>query len=232
VLANNEDVGLGGVFAKFNVAYEKGTIVDERANLGYPTDVVTPPLPKIDHPLVASLAGEYFVIPASSPLRIIGAGQRKPGEPAQGQNPNPAMVDYPFLQTSTLARAVTTRTGGRLVPDRANDPKGPFVVGIAVSERGDVAAEGKMRPRAVVLSSPLMGINPYFPSSNADLLMNAVQWLRGKSESSGGVAPRVQAPLVFSADPNLRVRLHLVPTVLMVVLIVGFGATTYLARRS
>ncbi len=232
VLANNDDVGLGGVLARLNVAYEKGTIVDERANLGYPTDVVTPPLPRIDHPLVATLAGEYFIIPASSPLKIVGAGAQKPGEPAEGPNPNPAMVDFPFLRTSQFARAVTTRTNGRLVPDRANDPKGPFVVGVAVSERGDVAAEGKTRPRAVVLSSPLMAVNPYFPSSNADLLMNAVQWLRGKSESSGGVAPRVQAPLVFSADPNLRIRLHLVPTVLMVVLIVGFGATTYLARRS
>jgi hypothetical protein len=125
---------------------------------------------------------------------------------------------------------VTNNSGGRLVPDRTTDLPGPLTVGIAASERAEVAG-GKPRPKMVVLGSGLMATNPFF-SSNADLLMNAVQWLRGKAEESSGISPRAQQPLVFTADPNLRVRLHLVPTILSVVLIIGFGATTYLARRS
>ena len=231
VAMDRPDVGLDALLADLNVALDSGTIVDPRLNAGYPTDVGTEPLPRSEHPLAAALAGYYFVVPAASPLRILGAGPAKPDGPKA--SPNPAMQVHPFLQTSRTSRAIVKRTPAGLVSDRAADLPGPLIVGVAVSERREVSGEGRVRPRAVVLSSGLMATNPYFPmAANSDLLMNAVQWLRGKSEESGGVAPRLQAPLVFTADPNLRLRLHLVPTILSVVLIVGFGATTYLARRS
>lgn len=222
-----EDVALGDFLGHLNVAFDPGTIVDPRLNAGYPTEVLTEPLGRSDHPLVSALTGQYFLVPAASPLRIIG---RATGPDAPRVSPNPAMLAYPVLQTSRTSRAVVNRTQEGLVPD-ASDRPGPHIVGLAISERAEVAGGGKVRPRAVVLSSAMMATNPFFPQ-DSDLLMNAVQWLRGKSEESGGVAPRVQEPLVFTADPNLRVRLHLVPTILAVVLIVGIGATTYLARRS
>lgn len=229
IVTDRRAVGLDDVLTTFNIAFEKGTIADARFNLGHPTDIYTPPLPKSDHPLVAALAGQSFVLPAASPLRIIGRGPTRPGE--SKPNANPAVVDDPLLQTSPSSRSIVNNAEGRLVPDRAADLPGPLLVGAAVSERGEPAAGEGPKPKAVVLSSALMATNPFFPT-NSDLLMNAVQWLRGKAEESSGIAPRVQTPLVFNADPNLRVRLHLIPTVLSVVLIVGFGATIHLSRRS
>src|SRR5262249_29982429 len=158
-------------------------------------------LTKSDHPLVATLTGQVVVVPGSSPLKILGAGPPpKPGEPAP--KVNPGVVDYPFLQTAPTSRSVTNNSGGKLVPDRATDLPGPLAVGIAASERAEVSG-GTPKPKMVVLGSGLMATNPFY-SSNADLLMNAVQWLRGKAEESSGISPRAQQPLVFTADPNLR----------------------------
>ena len=78
-----------------------------------------------------------------------------------------------------------------------------------------------------------MATNPVLASdpANTDLLNNALGWLRGRSGTLG-MAPKVHTAMLFTADPNLRVKLLVVPTVISVVLIVGFGLTTYLARRS
>ena len=66
--------------------------------------------------------------------------------------------------------------------------------------------------------------------TNLDLLMNAINWLRGQAEL-GGIAPKTHVALTLAADPVLRTRLILVPTVMAVLLIIGLGLTTYLARE-
>ena len=65
---------------------------------------------------------------------------------------------------------------------------------------------------------------------NLDMLMNAIHWLRGRPEMIG-IAAKTHESLMFAADPGLRLRLVMVPTLLAVVIIVGLGATTYVARR-
>ena len=74
--------------------------------------------------------------------------------------------------------------------------------------------------------NPFLEVEP----TNLDLLMNAIHWLRGQSEM-GGIAPKTHVALTLSADPILRTRLILVPTVMAVLLIIGLGLTTYLARK-
>ena len=66
--------------------------------------------------------------------------------------------------------------------------------------------------------------------TNLDLLMNAINWLRGQAEL-GGIAPKSHVALTLAADPVLRTRLVLVPTVMAVLLIIGLGLTTYMVRR-
>ena len=51
--------------------------------------------------------------------------------------------------------------------------------------------------------------------TNLDLLMNAINWLRGQAEL-GGIAPKSHVALTLAADPVLRTRLVLVPTVMAV----------------
>ena len=84
----------------------------------------------------------------------------------------------------------------------------------------------------VVLSSPAAADNQFvrLEPANLDLLMNAVHWLRGRPEMIG-IDSKTHESLMFAADPGLRLRLVMVPTLLAVVVIIGLGATTYLARR-
>jgi len=232
VLMNGLDrAGLDEVLALHNVGFDPGLIVDPSYNLGGRTDlVITPPIPSTPHPIVESLAGQSVLLPGASPIRIVGGAPGRPGEPRPSTNP--AMVVYPFLRTSSASWSETDLDGKRPELDRTADLPGPLIVGVEASERPEVAG-GKSRPRLVLLSSGLMALNPYleiFPY-NTDILMNAIQWLRDKPESLG-VAPKIHTAVVFTADPNLRFRLHAVPTVISVVLILGFGITIYLARRS
>jgi hypothetical protein len=85
----------------------------------------------------------------------------------------------------------------------------------------------------VVFSSPMLGDNrliAYRPA-NLDLIANAVSWLRGRPDLQG-LAPRTHTALALSADPGLRTRLVLLPTVLAFALIIGLGVAIYLARRA
>jgi hypothetical protein len=66
--------------------------------------------------------------------------------------------------------------------------------------------------------------------TNLDLLMNAVNWLRGRPELRG-IAPKTHVALAMSADPSMRLRLVLVPTMVAILVIIGLGVTTYMARR-
>ncbi len=65
---------------------------------------------------------------------------------------------------------------------------------------------------------------------NLDLVMNAVNWLRGQTELEG-IFPKSHVSLTLTADPVVRARLILVPTVMSVLLIITLGMATYLARR-
>jgi hypothetical protein len=60
--------------------------------------------------------------------------------------------------------------------------------------------------------------------------MNSISWLRGRSDLQG-ITPTTHVALTLTADPILRTRLIMVPTVMAVLLIIGLGVTTYLARR-
>ncbi len=60
--------------------------------------------------------------------------------------------------------------------------------------------------------------------------MKPIHWLRGRPEMIG-IDAKTHESLMFAADPGLRLRLVMVPTLLAVVVIIGLGATTYMARR-
>ena len=113
-----------------------------------------------------------------------------------------------------------------------NDEAGPFDLGIAVRDRPVPGDDRPTASRLVVFSSRYLADNATAQSapSNLDLLMNAVGWLRGRPEYIG-IPPQKHVALTINADPALRARLILVPSVLAVLLIVTLGVTTYLARR-
>ena len=114
-----------------------------------------------------------------------------------------------------------------------------MTVGVAVQERAaataasaGATAESRPGPRLVLFSSRsladnvVQGIEP----TNLDLVMNAASWLRGRPDAVG-ITANTHVALTLTADPLLRSRLVLVPTVMAVLGIIAVGTIVYVARR-
>jgi hypothetical protein len=138
----------------------------------------------------------------------------------------------PIVRTSNDSWAETDPSRQPAQFDQGTDEKGPLTVGIAVSDRPKAGSTAPGAPRLVLFSSGAMADNPVLElePTNQDLLMNAVSWLRGRSDVQG-ITPKTHTALTLSVDPILRFRLIMVPTVMAVILILGLGLTTYLARH-
>jgi hypothetical protein len=115
------------------------------------------------------------------------------------------------------------------------DPVGPFDVAVAVSDRAAPGDAKPPAPRMVILSSRNLADNRYLQAHalNLDLLMNAVSWLRGREDLTGPapIPAVVHSTVLLNADPVLKARLVLVPTVMAMLLIITLGLITYVARR-
>jgi hypothetical protein len=225
LVGNQADTGLEELLRSFNVLMGRGIVVDRRLSLrGQPQVVYVPIEGASRHPVVDSLMNRAVLLPAAAPLKAMGAAGSMPL--------NPNVVATPILRTSKTSWAETDLTNRRLAFDEGKDESGPLTVGVAVSDRPKPGALDEARPRLVVVSSPDAGINYWVLAepTNQDLLMNAISWLRGKPELQG-IAPKTHVALTLVADPALRLRLILVPTVMALILIISMGVVTYLARR-
>jgi hypothetical protein len=230
ITGNLQPTGLEDFLKSSNVALGPGLVVDPVLNSNRRADLVyVPILGLIHHPIVDPLGNLAVLFPSSAPIRVLGTGSPPPGETTP---PNAGVVALPLLRTSKESWVETDLQDSALRFQQGRDVRGPAVVGVAVADRARPGAAEEARPRMVVLSSPhvadnfFLGIEP----ANLDLLMNAVGWLRGKSELRG-ITPKAHVALALSANPTLRARLVLVPTVMAMLLIIGLGVTTYAARR-
>ena len=88
------------------------------------------------------------------------------------------------------------------------------------------------KPRLVLFSTRSLVENlvQSIEPTNLDLAMNAVSWLRQRTNAVG-IAPKTHVALTLAADPLLRWRLVIVPTVAAVLSIVGLGALVYVVRH-
>ncbi len=216
-------MGLDEFLRSYNVEVGKGVVVDPpRQFQGRPGMVFVPIQPAARHPVVDPLVGRYVLMPNAAPLKMLGT----PGAPAAA---NQAVIPTAILRTAPDAWAEVDRQVQR---DPGTDEVGPLTVGVAVADRPKPGVDTKGTPRLAILSSGLMADNPFLEiePTNLDLLINAASWLRGKAELRG-IAPKTHEALTLVADPALRTRLILVPTVMAVLLIIGLGVTTYAARR-
>jgi ABC-type uncharacterized transport system involved in gliding motility auxiliary subunit len=225
--------GLEDVLRSYNVELGEGMVVDPEVSRAFrltPDFLVVETSPRIRHPIVDPLGQRRLLMPYAAPLKV-----RTPGPGGQGANPS--IVAREILRTRSQAWAETDQESVRLrrpVFDRGKDEQRPggIAVGLAVSDREKPGETKEERPRLVVFGSGSMGDDSVInaASTNEDLLMNAVSWLRGRPEMQG-IAPKTHVALTLAASPQLRVQLILVPTVMAVLLILGFGVSTYVARR-
>ncbi|HEX8200800.1 MAG TPA: GldG family protein [Isosphaeraceae bacterium] len=238
VLAFLDDAATTGLEAwlkAYRIAPGAGLIVDPRYNTGgRPEMVVAPILGTENHPIVAPLRKQGVIVPHAAPLTIVA-------EPGPGAGaPAPNSVAVPILRTSPWSWAETDLKDPDLKRDEGKDTPGPLTVGVAVTVAdaeparatglGAVPAPGT--PRLVVFSSRYLPDNLFVANAtNLDLVLNAVNWLRGRPELVG-IAPKRHVALVLTADPNLRARLVWLPTLLAIALLVGLGVAAYLSRRA
>lgn len=226
LLGNQTKSGLEDVLKSYNVEFGNGLIVDRRLSLRNRAQLVFVPVGgALRHPIVDSLASRYVLMPSSAPLRVLGM--------AGSAGSNPKVIASPLLRTSDQSWAETEPASQPVSFTSGKDEKGPLTVGVAVADRpraGEGPTEGS--PRLVVFSSGMMGDNYVLEAepTNQDLLVNAMSWLRGRSDLQG-ISPKTHVALTLTAEPTLRYRLVMVPTVMAVVLIIGLGVATYLARR-
>lgn len=229
LVGNQGPTGLEDLLRLYNVEVGTGQAVDPRHSIeGRPGLVYAPILANTNHPIVDSLATRWVLLPGAAPLSILGPAQAG-GNAGPTRPSNPAVLAAAILRTSPDSWIEADATS-RPVRD-PGEPAGPAVVGVAASSR-PATPDAKPTPRLVVISSPLVADNPYLvrDSTNLDLLMNALHWLRGRPDQIG-LPGKTHESLLFAAGPSLRSRLVLVPTLIAVVVIVGLGVTIYLSRR-
>ena len=229
LLGLGESSGLEELLKIHNIIVSNEHIFDPKFNLRGPSIVATPPLLAVGHPVIDALAGQQILIPNPRPIDVLGTARKRGEKPSAKVNPG---VDaMPILWTGPESFASASQRFPRFDP--AKDRAGPLVVGVAAMTLPELAGGASLgKPLLMVYSSPYLADNQSLTldPSNLDLLMNSINWLRGRAELQG-IAPKTHVAPIFTADPNLRMRLHIIPTLLAGLLIVGLGILTYLTRR-
>jgi ABC-type uncharacterized transport system len=231
LVGNAEPSGLDELLKLFDLEIGKGMVFDPKYYYRQPFMVLAPLQSGAKHPIIDPLGSNRAVLlPGAAPITIVGRG---PGSERSPGSTDHMFIPTPILQTTPLAWA---ETDPRTPPFRldSGEKPGPVVVGVAVAERtaSQASSGAEPTPRLVLFSCPAMAENAYqeIGQTNLDLLMNAVNWLRGKPDNIG-ISPHAHVALTLAIDPALRSRLILVPSVIAAMLIIAMGIIVYVARR-
>jgi hypothetical protein len=231
LVGNTEPSGLDELLKLFDLEIGKGVVFDPKYFYRHQFMVLAPLQTGVKHPIIDPLGPNRAVLlPGAAPITILG---RAPGSERAAESADRIFIPTPILQTTPLAWA---ETDPRTPPYRldSGEKPGPVVVGVAVAERAasQTSPGADPMPRLVLFSCPAMAENVYqeIGQTNLDLLMNAVNWLRGKPDNLE-ISPHAHIAMTLAIDPALRSRLILVPTVVAASLIIAMGIIVYVARR-
>ncbi len=219
LLGDSETTGLEDFLKGFHVAVGRGFVVEPRLTYNRQAGQAIVPVVNARHPILEPLNNEAVLFARAAPLKVVNS-------PAGA-----GVVPTVLLRSSPEAWAKGDLTARSAVKGE-KDESGPFNLGVVVNDRPGTGEITPGAPRLVVFSSRYVGDNRslQIAPANLDLLMNSVNYLRGRPDLRG-IAPKTHTSLTLTADPVVRARLILVPTVMAVLLIVSLGVTTYLARR-
>ncbi len=142
----------------------------------------------------------------------------------------------PILRTGAQAWGETDPEAVRVEFDPKRDIVGPINVGVVVADaKTPNGPPDEEKPRLVVFSSADLADNRYARyvgyETNLDLAVNAANWLRGRLDLPA-IAPRTRTIARLNPDPNVQIKLVLLPTLLAVSILLGLATAVFLARRS
>ena len=199
----------------YDVEVGPGLVLDPKYNYGGdPSSILGLDLGGPRHPIVEALANQAVVLPRATPV----APAAKPANEK--------------VAVATLLRSSPTSTIGEAPSDpKSPRTRGPASVGVAVSDRTRPGpGEPKGGPKLVVLGSRYAADNVLAPY-NTDLLLNAINWLRGRDDQRGAIPPRRHVSMALAADPSLRAKIVAVPTLMAFAILAVLGTAAYLSRR-
>jgi hypothetical protein len=223
LLGDGETGSLGELLKGFDVEPGQGVVIEPKTHV--PGQVKTTLVPVVNamHPVVEPLSNRTLVFPQAVPLKVAG----QPGIPLRSPDTVTSILVKSTVQSWTKPDAAALR-----VEQEPKDEHGPFNLAVAVNDKPAPGTRQLGAPRLLVLGSRYLADNATVQAmpANLDLMMNAVGWLRGRPDTLG-IGTSTHTALTLTADPGLRARLILVPTVMAVLLIITLGVATYLARR-
>jgi hypothetical protein len=238
LVSNSEVAGLDEFFKSFNLVIGRGVVFDPSFNYNHYLNLAFAPLKGVqNHAIIEGLqADRAILVPSGAPIHILGQGA-KDASGATSSPVNRSLIPIVLLRTSPRSWAETDLSAQRPQYDKGTDESGPLTVGVAVQERPADGSDSRTggvdpKPRLVLFSSGALANNDAqsIEPTNLDLVMNAASWLRGRPAAIG-ITPSTHIALTLTADPLLRNRLILVPTLLSTLAIASVGLLVYLARR-
>ncbi|WP_165219151.1 Gldg family protein [Aquisphaera insulae] len=237
LVGNLEPVGLDELLKSFNLELGRGMVIDPTHNFNSNLQFVfASPRGTQGQPIADAIPpNRAILLPYAAPIHVLGLGGQ--GKAASAPE-NPNLIPTVILRTGPQSWAETDLSNPRPQIDKVADEVGPIIVGVAVQDRAATATPGAERstaaprPRLVLFSSGTMGANfvKAIAPANMDLLMSAASWLRGRPDAIG-ITPSTHTALTLRADPALRSRLILVPTVMSILGVLAVGTIVYVSRR-
>ena len=227
LVGDAEETGLDAYLKDFGVNLGKGIVLEPLQNYRNP-QVLLVPITGSSHMLLESLNNQVLLVARAAPLTLAGTG----GDSTEPTIAAAGVVASALLKTTAQAWLEPDLSAKR--PQRGPaSPSGPFTIGAVVNDRPAKGETTLGKPRLVIFSSRYLADNGMVQvaTANLDLLMNSVNWLRGRGDLQG-IAPKTHLALTLTVDAAMRARLIMVPTVMAVLLIVTLGLSTYMFRRA
>ncbi len=231
LVGNAEPSGLDELLKLFDLEIGKGMVFDPKYYYRQPFMVLAPLQTGVKHPIIDPLGPNRAVLlPGAAPITIV-APRADERTCARIRGPHLHSYSDPADHSLCMGR---DRSAHPALPPRLWGKTGSGCRGCR--RRGAHRVSGKPRreptPRLVLFSCPAMAENAYqeIGQTNLDLLMNAVNWLRGKPDSIG-ISPHAARRHDAGDRSALRSRLILVPSVIAAMLIIAMGIIVYVARR-
>jgi len=225
--------GLEPILKHFGVELRDDMIVDPRSSTRKGPQYIRP-APYPDHPIGRALAGTGLLLhmPEARSIGILPGYE--PPEPGQvpGSREQPYSV-VPIIFCTPYAWGETQYKAGRFERDRKDHTR-ELIVGVAVKQfvRSGDGEETRIReqPRMVVIGDSDFAANRHASGTNLALLMNAVNWLRGRTALIGSKHHSEQSVQLRLQADEVPARV-LEPSLLMLVLILAGGLTVWWVRN-
>jgi ABC-type uncharacterized transport system involved in gliding motility auxiliary subunit len=209
------DPGLGDVLKAWNIVVGDNTVIDV-SGVGrlFGTGPAVPLVATYgSHPITKDMARTATFYPLARSV--------KTGDSAKGE-----MFFTEILKTSEASWAETDLKGNEAKFDEGKDTKGPISLGVAASKK-----IGDKESRLVVIGDSDFATNGYSRlAGNADLFLNAVNWL-AQDEDLISIRPKSATNRSVTMTESQQRWLFWLTVLLMPLAVIGAGAYVWWKRR-